>query len=149
MNWNRWYATKSYLRSALSIVPLAALVLEQIAIRAVFLIEASTSWVPQVDVTIAGAVGATDAVVTLTLAAIVFTFGSMLVAIQVASGQLTPRIIATALLRDNAIRWIVGLFIFSMLFAVGTKIRVDTGLHHLAVTITRSLGSPRQRRSCS
>jgi uncharacterized membrane protein len=34
----------------------------------------------------------------------VFTFGSLLVAIQVASGQLTPRIIATTLLRDNVIR---------------------------------------------
>jgi hypothetical protein len=29
---------------------------------------------------------------------IVFTFGSLLVAIQIASGQLTPRIIATTLL---------------------------------------------------
>jgi hypothetical protein len=37
----------------------------------------------------------------------VFTFGSMLVAIQVASGQLTLRIIATALLRTNVIRFTV------------------------------------------
>jgi hypothetical protein len=33
MGWNRWYAAKSYLRSALWIVPLIALVIEQAAIR--------------------------------------------------------------------------------------------------------------------
>jgi hypothetical protein len=49
-----------------------------------------------------GAKALTNAVVTLTLSFVVFTFGSLLVAIQVASGQYTPRIIATTLLRDNA-----------------------------------------------
>jgi uncharacterized membrane protein len=140
MSWNRWYATRSYLRSALWIVPLIALVLEQIAIRAVFSIEASTGWIPQINLTVTGAIGATDEVVTLTTAFMVFTFGSLLVAIQVASGQLTPRIIATTLLPDNVIRWTVGLFVFSLLFAVGTKIRLDRGIHHLAVTITELLG---------
>jgi uncharacterized membrane protein len=47
----------------------------------------------------------------------VFTFGSLLVAIQVAGGQYTPRIIATTLLRDNVIRSVVGLFVFTMLWA--------------------------------
>jgi uncharacterized membrane protein len=45
-----------------------------------------------------------NAVITFTLSFIVFTFGSLLIAIQVASGQYTPRIIATTLLRDNVIR---------------------------------------------
>jgi uncharacterized membrane protein len=40
----------------------------------------------------------------------------MLVAIQVAGGQYPPRMIATTLLRDNVIRWIVGLFVFSLLW---------------------------------
>ena len=42
--------------------------------------------------------------ITLNLSFLVFTFGSLLVAIQVAGGQYTPRIIATTLLRDNVIR---------------------------------------------
>ena len=54
----------------------------------------------------------------------------MLVALQVASAQLTPRIIATTLLRDNTIRFTVGLFVFTLLLAVGTNARL-----------------PRQRRS--
>jgi len=60
----------------------------------------------------------------------------MLVAIQVASGQLTPRIIATTLLRDNVIRFTVGLFVFTMLFAAGTRARIDVSTP-LAVTIPR------------
>jgi len=58
-----------------------------------------------------------DTIVTLNLSFLVFTFGSLLVAIQVAGGQYSPRIIATTLLRDNAIRFTVSYFIFTMLFA--------------------------------
>ena len=112
MGWNRWYAIKSYLRSALWIAPLIALLLEQVAIRVVSAIDTSLSWMPQLAATAGGTTGVMDTVVTLTISFIVFTFGSMLVAIQVASGQLTPRIIATTLLRDNIIRTTVGLFIF-------------------------------------
>jgi uncharacterized membrane protein len=63
-----------------------------------------------------------------------------LVAIQVASGQLTPRIIATTLLRNNVIRFTVGLFTFTMLFAVGTCVRLDSSITHPAITIAWALG---------
>jgi uncharacterized membrane protein len=138
MSWNRWYATRSYFRSALWIVPLIALVLEQVAIRAVS--DADVSWVPQIARTPAGTIGEMDTVVTLTISFIVFTFGSMLVAIQVASGQMTPRIIATTLLRDNTIRFTVGLFVFSLLFASGTRARITEDIPQLAVTVTVVLG---------
>jgi uncharacterized membrane protein len=48
------------------------------------------------------------------------------VAIQVASGQLTPRIIATALLRDKTVRRSVALFVYTLLLALAVKGRVDT-----------------------
>ena len=67
-----------------------------------------------------------ETIITLMLTFIVFTFGSLLVAIQVAGGQLTPRIIATTLLGDNAIRFTVGLFTFTLLFATGVLARLET-----------------------
>ena len=140
MNWNRWYVTKSYLSSALWIVPLVALVLENVAIRLVFGLHDRLDWMPWFGTTLAGTTEALNTVETLTISFIVFTFGSMLVAIQVASGQLTPRIIATALLRNNVIRFTVGLFTFTMLFAVGTGARIDTAVYHPAVAITWVLG---------
>src|SRR5438046_3028080 len=70
----------------------------------------------------------------------VFTFGSLLVAIQVASGQLTPRIIATTLLRDNVVRYSVGLFVFTLVFAVMALDRLQTTVHELVALIVAFLG---------
>jgi uncharacterized membrane protein len=70
----------------------------------------------------------------------VFTFGSLLIVIQIASGQLTPRLIATTLLRDNIIRFTIGLFTFTMMFAVGTGARFGTEVPTFAVTIAWVLG---------
>jgi uncharacterized membrane protein len=140
MSWNRWYAIKSYIRSSLWVVPLIALILENVAIRLVFGLHRRLGWIPLFGTTLAGTTEALNTVETLTISFIVFTFGSMLVAIQVASGQLSPRIIATALLRNNVIRFTVGLFTFTMLFAVGTGARLDTTVYHPAVTIAWVLG---------
>jgi uncharacterized membrane protein len=140
MKWNRWYVGRSYFRSALWIVPLASLLLEQVAIRVVGALDVPNVWVPQLSTTPAGAISEMDTVVTLTISYTVFTFGSMLVAIQVAGGQLTPRIIATTLLRDNTIRFTVGLFIFTLLFAAGTRARIVGDVPQLAVNISVVLG---------
>jgi uncharacterized membrane protein len=126
MHWNRWYAIKSYIRSALWIAPVIALALEQVVIRMLVRLDAYLDWVPRISVTVSGATITLDTATTLAVSFLVFTFGSMLVAIQVASGQLTARIIATTLLRDNTIRTTVGLFVFTLLFATGTKTRIDT-----------------------
>ena len=139
MNWSRWYRVASYARSSLWIVPFVAVVLEQIALRVALRIDDWLGWtfygatVYRAEVTL-------QTIVTLTLSFLVFTFGSLLVAIQVASGQLTPRIIATALLRDNVVRFSVGLFIFSMLFALGVLTRSETNVHELALLMAVSLG---------
>jgi uncharacterized membrane protein len=140
MDWNRWYATRSYLKSLLWIVPLMALLLEQVAIRALFRLDAYLDWVPRFATTTQGAIDMMDVIGTMTISFIVFTFGSMLVAIQVASGQLTPRIIATTLLRDNVIRFTVGLFVFTMLFVAGTKARIEEPTPHVTVTVGAALG---------
>jgi uncharacterized membrane protein len=140
MGWNRWYALKSYLSSALWVVPLVALVLENIVIRLVFGWQKDLEWLPRFASGLPGATGTLNTIATLTISFIVFTFGSLLVAIQVASGQLTPRIIATTLLRNNVIRFTVGLFIFTMLFAVGSGARIETTVPHPAVLVAWVLG---------
>ena len=140
MHWNRWYAIKSYLNSALWIVPLIALLLENVLIRLVFAVHGWLDWVPWFGTSVTGATEALNTVESLTTAFLVFTFGSLLVVIQVASGQLTPRLIATTLLRNNVIRFTVGLFTFAMMFAVGTGARFDTAVPSFAVTIAWVLG---------
>ncbi len=140
MGWNRWYAARSYVRTALWIVPLLTLVVEQIVIRIVSKVDTEVDWVPWVGASAQGILGEMDTVTTLAISFLVFTFGSLLVAIQVAGGQLTPRIIATMLLRDNVIRVIVGLFAFTLFFAVGIKARSDDKVLHVGGTIAVFLG---------
>ncbi|MGQ0585027.1 MAG: DUF2254 domain-containing protein [Reyranella sp.] len=139
MKWNRWARLKSYSRSSLWVVPFVAIVLEQVVLRVTHRIDASLGWTFY-DVGVSGAQAVLQTVITLTLSFIVFTFGSLLVAIQVASGQLTPRIIATTLLRDNVLRYTVGLFVFALLFAVGVLSRTETEVNQLALFVAAILG---------
>jgi hypothetical protein len=72
---------------------------------------------------------------------IVFTFSSLLVAIQVASAQLTPRIIATTLLRDSTIRLVVALFVLTLSFALMTLARSQTEVQYLLMSCAVALGA--------
>jgi uncharacterized membrane protein len=139
MYWNRWYRLQNYAKSSLWVVPLVAIVLEQIVFRVVLWLDEWLGWT-FLAIDSQGVGAALGTVVTLTLSFLVFTFGSLLVAIQLASGQLTPRIIATALLRDHVVRYTVGLFVFSMLFAVNILIRVETRVYELAAVVAAALG---------
>src|SRR6516162_2225350 len=139
MTWNRRYQVKSYLRSSLWIVPLVALLLEQVLGELARTLDARLTWTG-LGLGVTGVQALLNAMVTLTLSFIVFTFGSLLVAIQVASGQYTPRIIATTLLRDNVIRYTVGLFVFTFLFAIKDLGRTETTVHQFVVFVAGLLG---------
>ncbi|MCO4880564.1 DUF2254 domain-containing protein [Paraburkholderia caribensis] len=148
MDWNRWYSLKSYLRSSLWTVPLIA-----VAIYAVVkpVAEVVGGWMIRqgildpktglLGLSMTGARSLVGDIVSADLAFLVFTFGSLLVAIQVAGGQYTPRIIATTLLRDNIIRSISGLFVFTLLFANRTGSWMgENEVHQLQVFITALFG---------
>ena len=81
-----------------------------------------------------------EAFVTATLSFVVFTFGSLLVAIQVASAQMTPRIIATTLLRNDVVKYTVGLFIFTLMFMLSAQNKMDKDVHQLVIFVATLLG---------
>src|SRR5262250_1478832 len=139
MNWRRRYYFTSYVRSSLWIVPFVAIPLELIATRLAHWADTSLGWT-LLGFATSGAQATLQAIVTATLSFVVFTFGSLLVAVQVASGQLTSRIIATTLLRDNVVKYTVGLFIFTLLFALSAQDRIDTKVHQLVLFLAASLG---------
>ena len=140
LQWNRWYSIRSYLRSSLWIIPFVAFLTYLVLVRVIDALDAWVRWAPVLPYGPAGVTLGLQTVITFTVSFLVFTFGSLLVAIQVASGQLTPRIIATTLLRDNAIRFSVGLFILSLLFATGAIVRLDSSGAHLIVPAAFVLG---------
>ncbi|KRB62154.1 hypothetical protein ASE04_19985 [Rhizobium sp. Root708] len=140
MGWNRLYSLRSYIKSSLWLVPFLALIFYILAIRLVYLLEPWLMWTERWPWGLAGSQRLLETIITMTLTFVVFTFGSLLVAIQIAGGQLTPRIIATTLLRDNAIRFTVGLFIFTLLFATGALARLETDVHQAVVGVAGILG---------
>jgi uncharacterized membrane protein len=139
VGWNKAYRGLSYLRSALWVVPIISVLLALIVIRVLHLLDRFITW----DLTglrVAGAQTLFETIITLTLTFVVFTFGSLLVAIQIASGQLTPRIIATTLLRDRVIKYTVGLNMFTLLFAVSALNRTADAVPQLVTLVAALLG---------
>src|SRR5512141_43174 len=139
LTWGRLYRATSYLKSALWTVPLVAIALELALAPALHALDAWLNWRLR-GFEPAGATALYQTVITLTLSFLVFTFGSLLVAIQVAGGQLTPRIIATILLRNNVVRYSVGLFVFTLVFAVAALNRQEASVHELISLIAGILG---------
>ena len=125
MLWNRKYIIKSYIRGSLWFMPFISILASWVFTLITYGIGYWLLQTGRIDettafygLTIVGARSSLDTVVTLNISFIVFTFGSLLVAIQVAGGQYTPRIIATTLLRDNTIRLSVGYFVFTLLITL-------------------------------
>lgn len=132
MNWRPISLVARYTKHALWVVPFIAGVLELMLALFLRKLDAMLGWT-LLGLGIEGAQAMLQAIITMTLSFVVFTFGSLLVAIQVASGQLTPRIIATTLLRDDVVKYTVGLFVFTLLFAIGALDRIETTVSQLVV----------------
>ncbi|HWH41524.1 MAG TPA: DUF2254 domain-containing protein [Usitatibacter sp.] len=139
LTWSGLYAAASYVRGALWVVPLVAIALVMVLAPLLRVLDGWLDWqLTALDVE--GAQALFQTVTTLTLSFLVFTFGSLLVAIQIAGGQLTPRIIATALLRDNVVRYSVGLYVFTLVFAVTSLNRLHGHVFHLVTLSVIVLG---------
>jgi uncharacterized membrane protein len=147
LRWNQRFTIKSYIGGSMWIVPLVALLVFQVFYPAV---HAMGAWLVQVGVidartsflglSVAGARSLLETAITLNLSFLVFTFGSMLVAIQVAGGQYTPRVIATTLLQDSVIQLTVGCFAFTLGFSLRVLTRMDEAVHQLDTFIAAVLG---------
>ena len=139
MSWSTLYGFKDYLKSSLWLVPFVAIPLELVVTRFLHPLDAWLGWT-LLGFTQTGARALLEAFVTITLSFVVFTFGSLLVAIQVASAQLTPRLIATTLLRDRVVKYTVALFIFSLMFALSAQNHMEDKVHQLVMLLATLLG---------
>ena len=130
------FLVESYLRSSMWLVPLGAYVVSLVAISVLGWIDARMQWQWGWQLNVEIVQNLLQMFVAAMLSFIVFTFGSLLVAVQIASAQLTPRIIATVLLRDNTIRLIAGLFILSLVFDLGLLARTQASVLYLPLTVS-------------
>jgi uncharacterized membrane protein len=142
MRWIQRYRISTFVRSALWLVPLASMLLALLLTPLLRRIDQATGW------TLFGfGLDGTRALLAMLAASmlslLVFVLSALLIAVQVASAQLTPRVIAATFLRNRPVKFTIGLVVFSFMLSVGVLGRSEKSVLQLstAICILTSLAS--------
>ncbi len=125
MTWTQRHALRRFLRSSLWPIPLACMVMAPVAARGTLWLDGQTGWTLDIEVDAARAVIST--LVGSLLAFIVFIFSFLLVAVQLASAQFSPRVIAR-MFRDTFTKAALGVFVFYYTFSLVVLGRLETAV---------------------
>src|SRR6516162_6597642 len=125
MTWLQRYRIRHYISNSVWILPVLSAVAAVAAVRVLHWIEQEMGWVSPVDPDTARAVMGTMASALLT--SIVFVCTALLVAVQLASAALTPRIIALVF-RDPVTKSSLTLLVFTFTFSLAALIRVKAAV---------------------
>ena len=69
------------------------------------------------------------------LSFLVFLFSALLIAVQIASAQLTPRVIATTFLQDRPVRLTIGLIVLTYTLSIGVLGRIEESVLQLSILV--------------
>lgn len=139
MTWRQRYYLKRALRASVWFMPALAIVAALIVAPIVLQVDRHLRWswfnfTPEGAGTILGAFTASM------LTFVVFVVSSLLIVVQLASAQLTPRIIARVF-ADNRLKWVLSVFTFAYTYTIAASGRIAEGVPQLpvALAITCSL----------
>ena len=122
MNWLLRHRIQLYVRNSIWIHPSLAIVAGLIAVSLLSRLERFLGWRINLNPETARVVMATVATSLLTL--VVLVASAMLLAVQLASAQLTPRIISFVY-RNNTRKLLLSFFVFTFTFSVGVLVRIE------------------------
>jgi uncharacterized membrane protein len=125
MTWLKRYKLRFYIRNSIWIFPLLGMVAALGLVRLLHGIEGEMGWEADITPETARAILGTMAASMFTF--VVFVSSALLVAVQLASVQLTPRVIAFVF-RDPVTRWSLTLFVFTFTFCLATLVRIATSV---------------------
>jgi uncharacterized membrane protein len=123
MTWLQRYRVRHYFANSIWIVPALSIVAALVVVPPLHRMEQALGWESAVSPDAARAVLGTLASAMFTF--IVFVSSALLVAVQLASAQLTPRIIAIVF-RDPRTKFALTLFVFTFAFSLAVLVRIDT-----------------------
>jgi uncharacterized membrane protein len=132
MTWLQLYRVRHYVRNSIWVFPVAAMVAAMILVRFLHWLENAMSWQSSFDADSIRAVLGTLAGAMFTF--IVFVCSSLLLVVQLASAQLTPRIIGV-LFRDSITKATLAMFVFTFAFAISALIRIGANVPTLTAEI--------------
>ncbi len=134
MTWLRRYRLRSFVRSSVWIVPLGGLLLALLLAPLLRHLDATTRW-GLLAYSPSGARSLLGALVASGLSFIVVTFSILLVAIQIASGNLSPRVIPL-FLRDRPVKMVLGVFVFTYTYSIAVFGRIEDSVPQLPILLT-------------
>jgi uncharacterized membrane protein len=129
MSWLQRYQIRLYVRNSIWVFPVTGLLLGMVLARILVRVEEALGWVGSANPDSVRAVLGTLAGALFTF--IVFVSSSLLLVVQLASAQLSPRIIGV-LFRDRVTKLTLSLFVFTFAFAVSVLIRVGASAPEIA-----------------
>ncbi len=132
MTWLQRYRIRSFFLEAVWIFPVLAIVASFVAVRICYLIDLRLKWEPSFlpDAARGFVAGLASSMFTL----IIFVASALLVAVQLASAQLTPRIIALVF-RDPLTKFSLSVFTFTYGFCMATKLRINDSVPLLTLRV--------------
>jgi uncharacterized membrane protein len=123
MTWLQRYRARHYCGNSIWVLPVLGSLAAIATIRSLYWIDRAMGWSSPMDPDTARGVLSTLASALFT--SIVFVCSALLVAVQLASAQLTPRIIAIVF-RDPVTKLALTLFVFMFTFSLGALVRITT-----------------------
>jgi len=133
MTWLQRYRLRTFIRSSVWIVPLGGILLALVLAPAVRGLDAVTGWT-LLGYTPNGARTMLGALVASALSFVVFTFSILLVAIQMSSANLSPRVI-TSFLNDWPVKIVLGCFVFTYSYAAAVLGRIEETVPQLPMLV--------------
>src|SRR6516225_8498740 len=132
MNWLQRYRVRHYLRNSIWIWPVATMVVALIAVRFLHWLEVAMGWHASVSPDTARTVLGSLAGAMFTF--IVFVCSSLLLVVQLASAQFTPRVIGN-MFRDRVTKLTLVVFVFTFTFDLAAVVRIDATVPFLVTQI--------------
>lgn len=122
MSWLQRYHLRLYLRNSIWLLPAFSIVLALASVAVVTRVDRSYGWEMNINADTARTIMGTVAGSTFTL--VVLVSSTVLVSIQLASAQLTPRIILM-IYRDPFRKIALALFVYTFTFSVAVLVRIE------------------------
>ena len=133
MTWLQRYRFRHYVANSLWVLPMLAMWAAWAAARVLHWIETEQGWVSDVDPDTARAVFGTMASSMFTF--IVFVSSALLIAVQLASAQLSPRIIGIVF-NDPVTKYSLTLFVFTFTLTLAGLVNIRASVPLLTARVT-------------
>ena len=134
MNWIQRHRLGQYLKDAIWIGPVLGMLAALLAVRITFSVDRAMGWQMEFSPDAARTVLITLASCVFTL--VVFVSSALLIAVQLASAQMSPRIIAMVF-RDLMTKVAMTLFVFTFTLTAAATMRISTWVPSLTLGVAK------------